>query len=155
MHNAVRNAVSRLLDTGLADEDSIQGCTSAEIERIESELGVELPPCYKDFLLAMGRSAGEFMVGTDYSIDKLPKFRTWAEHCMASNKVTFRLPQAAVVFASHQGYSFLYFDADGGLDPPVLMYTEAQPGLTQIATSFSEWLKMAVEDDIEACGGKA
>ena len=50
----------------------------------------------------------------------------------------------------HQGYTFLFFDAESQDDPPVWMFTEGDQQPKQIAPSFSEWLFVALEDDIEA-----
>ena len=150
MHDCVKQVVARLMETGLATASTLQGCSNEEIESLEAKLSIRLPTCYKDFLSIMGRCAGKFMVGTDYSFDKLPGFREAAERMMTENNVTSKMPDTAFVFVSHQGYTFLFFDICSSNDPPVFMYTENESEPKQIADTFSGWLKSAVDDDIEA-----
>jgi len=150
MHESVKYAVDRLTQTGLTDSDTLVGCSREAIGELQTKLNVQLPASYIDFLQSMGRMAGEFMVGTDYSIDRLVSFRDAAEKLFRAKGLSFA--ESEFVFASHQGYTFLYFNTACGEDPPVLMLTESESLPTQIAQSFSEWLRMAVEDDIEAYG---
>ena len=71
MPNTLKKVLNRLLQAGLADESAVEGCTEAEIAAIESHYGIRLPGAYRDFLSIMGKSAGSFLVGTDYSFSKL------------------------------------------------------------------------------------
>jgi hypothetical protein len=149
---AVNTARSKLLEAGLARPDSFKGCTEKEINSVEGRFSLRLPQCYRDFLAVMGRAAGEFLVGTDYSFPKVLDFHKDAEGLLRTSGSDFKLPPTAFVFMFHQGYTFLFFDChDDPDDPPVFMFTEAEKEPRKISDSFSAWLLSAVEDDIAAC----
>jgi hypothetical protein len=148
----VNTARSKLLEARLAGPDSFKGCTEEEINSVEGRFSLRLPQCYRDFLAVMGRAAGEFLVGTDYSFPKMLDFRKDAEELLRTSGSDFELPSAAFVFMFHQGYTFLFFDChDDPDDPPVFMFTEAEKEPCKVSDSFSTWLLTAVEDDIAAC----
>jgi hypothetical protein len=148
---AVKTAKSKLLEAGLAGPNSFEGCTEEEIQCLEARFSLHLPKCYRDFLVVMGRAAGKFLVGTDYSFPKMLDFRKEAEGLLRTSQSNFKLSPTAFVFMFHQGYTFLFFDCHGDPDdPPVLMFTEAENEPREVANSFSSWLLTAVEDDIAA-----
>ena len=103
---AVETAKNKLLEGGLARSDSFRGCTAGEIESLERRFSLRLPQCYRDFLAIMGRAAGEFLVGTDYSFPKMFEFRKDAEEILRTSHSDFKLPSTAFVFMFHQGYHF-------------------------------------------------
>jgi hypothetical protein len=145
----VTEAKSRLQDAGLARPDSFQGCTEQEINALDGRFCVSLPECYRDFLATMGRSAGEFLVGTDYAFPHLLEFRTRAERLLKSSQSNFALSPTTFVFAFHQGYTFLFFHCDGEHDdPPVFLFTEEEAQPRKVSDSFAAWLRAAVDDDI-------
>ena len=146
-HSAIEIARKELLNAGLAQASSFVGCTEEEINSLERTFALCLPRCYREFLALMGRSAGEFMEGTDYSFPGLLVFRKDAERLLHSGQSEFRLATPAFVFAFHQGYTFLFFDSEIN-DPPVLMFTESAKKPTKISNSFSDWLLNAVQEDI-------
>jgi hypothetical protein len=148
---ALETAKRKLLDAGLAGPNSFAGCTEEEVQSIEARFSIRLPKCYRDFLVVMGRTAGEFLVGTDYSFPKMLEFRKGAEELIQTCQSNFKLSSTAFVFMFHQGYTFLFFDCHGDPDdPPVLMFTETGNEPREVANSFSSWLLVAVEDDIVA-----
>jgi hypothetical protein len=148
---AVETAKSKLLEGGLVGLDSFKGCTEEEITSLESRFSLCLPQCYRDFLAVMGRTAGKFLVGTDYSFPKLLEFRKDAEGLLRTSQSDFKLRSTAFVFMFHQGYTFLYFDCHANpYDPPVFMFTEAEKEPRKVSDTFSAWLLAAVEDDIAA-----
>ncbi|HKI33759.1 MAG TPA: SMI1/KNR4 family protein [Gemmataceae bacterium] len=152
---AVNTATSKLVQTGLAGPDSFQGCMGEEVKSLEGQFSLRLPQCYRDFLSVMGRAAGEFLLGTDYSFPKMLGFRKDAEGLLQTSQSNFKLPPTAFVFMFHQGYTVLFFDChDDPDDPPVFMFTEAEKEPRKIADSFSAWLLIAVEDDIAASRGR-
>jgi SMI1-KNR4 cell-wall len=114
-----------------------------EVEALERQLGVVFPEAYKAFLLILGRDGGPDFVGSDCTIGEVPTLREGAERLLRAQGSPFRLPEQAVVFLMHQGYSFLFFVADGTVeDPPVFAYLEGDPGPIQKAESFSAWLAL-------------
>ena len=148
---ALDTARSKLMDAGLAGPHSFKGCTEQQIKSIEDKLSLRLPRCYRDFLSVMGREAGEFLVGTDYSFPKVLDFRSEAENLLRTTPSNFLLAQDLFVFMFHQGYTFLFFNChDDSDDPPVFMFTEADKEPSRVSDSFSAWLLIAVADDIAA-----
>ena len=148
---AVKTATSKLLKAKLAAPGSFQGCAEEETQSLERRFLLRLPPCYQDFLAVMGRAAGDFLVGTDYSFPGILEFRQSAEELLRTSQSGFELPPSAFVFLFDQGYTFLFFDCqDGPEGPPVFMFTGAEKSPRQVSDSFSVWLLAAVEDDIAA-----
>jgi hypothetical protein len=150
---AVKTAQSNLVESGLAMADSFKGCTEDEIKSLERRFSLRLPQCYRHFLAVMGREAGRFLVGTDYSFSWMLRFdfRKAAEKLLQTSQSDFKLPPTAFVFLFHQGYTFLFFDCHNDPDdPPVFMFTEEEKEPRKVSDSFSVWLLTAVEDDIAA-----
>ncbi|HYO68811.1 MAG TPA: hypothetical protein VEU33_22290 [Archangium sp.] len=55
--------------------DEIKGCTSAEVEVLQSSLGEPLPASYAEFLRSMGQHAGGLApFEADYRLDTLLRF---------------------------------------------------------------------------------
>jgi hypothetical protein len=149
MGDAIRDAVSRLVHGGLAKQDEILGCSSAEIDEIEdSSPGVRLPSVYRAFLESMGRSAGQFMRGTDLFYPEILGLRKIAEALLRECAVAWRLERQHFVFCSHQGYQFLFFDCTRGEDPPVWLFLEGETAPREVFPRFSEWLRRCVQDEL-------
>ncbi|HMB55426.1 MAG TPA: SMI1/KNR4 family protein [Thermoanaerobaculia bacterium] len=146
---AVDEALARLVESGLVPVDGLAGCSEEEIGRFESALGAPLPAAYRRFLARAGRSAGDFMVGSDLHYPGLLKLRAAADELLEDDGTPFRLGPHQVVFLMHQGYQFLFLDDAGGDDPAVHHYLEGEEP-NRVCNSFSEWLRIAVEDEIEA-----
>lgn len=149
--NRIQIAVRRLSQSGLASPSELCGCTNEEIANLESQSSVNLPSTFRTFLSLMGKRAGEFLVGTDWTFSQLPELKERAqgllEECGLKTAV---LPATAFVFAMHQGYQFLFFDSVAGDDPPVFLFLEGEDGPQQVFSSFSQWLLQCVDDEIEA-----
>lgn len=147
----IEAAKTKLIQSGLAEIDTTIGCSEQEIASVEEAFSLSLPKEYRDFLRMMGREAGKFLVGTDYSFPTLLEFREDAERLLIENHADFGLSLTNFVFMFHQGYTFLFFDCKNGSDdPPVFLYTESEAAVRQVGESFSEWLNVAIEDDIVA-----
>ena len=57
---------------------------------------------------------------------------------MAETDPALVLPPEAVVFLSHQGYTFVYFPATGGFDGPMMQWTEMEREAREVALTFGE-----------------
>jgi hypothetical protein len=101
----------------------------------------------------MGRSAGEFLVGTDFLFPDVLTLRGQAEGLLRECAAPLVLDPADFVFAMHQGYQFLFFRCDGSDDPPVFHYQDGD-SFTRVADRFSAWLAYCVVDESEATGSK-
>lgn len=100
-------------------------CTLAEVTELEKKFQVVLPHEYKEFLLIMGKGAGEYMLGSSCFYEDLFNLHEWAREIMAENDLP-ELPSKAFVFWMHQGYMFTYFIANGDPNPKVYFYTEGK-----------------------------
>jgi hypothetical protein len=153
----VETAQHRLMETGLTFEGPFKGCSEQEILSIERRFGVQLPTCYRDFLMVMGRRAGAFLVGSDYSFPRVFEFRNGAEALLRRCLPEFELSPTAFVFFSHPGYSYgsySWFNCHAHADDaPVFLYTDAYAELEPtrlVSPSFSAWLLSMVEYEIAA-----
>src|SRR5262245_26746697 len=149
---AIRAAQKRLIRAGFAGKRDFIGCTQQEIQSLEEHFRVTLPKCYMDFLSEMGRSAGPvFLVGSSYRFPSVLEYRADAVELLKKCEPEFTLPATAFVFFHHQGYSYLWFNCNSrDDDPPVIMFTELEKQPRQVGESFTDWLLLAVDDDIVA-----
>ena len=143
-------ALARLAAAGLLPGSRPSGCTADEIAEIEARCGIALPLSYRRFLAAMGRSAGDFLVGTDFTYPPLLDLRPQADRLLVECSAKIALNEADFVFTLHQGYQFLFFRCGLSDDPPVFYYEEGALGFVQVAGSFSAWLIGCVDDEVAA-----
>lgn len=142
------NAVVNILcDRGVANDRDVLGCTDAEIAEVEKDVGVSLPAAYREFLHRMGRSAGNFYVGTDLFYPQILGATLAAHELVAEVKTGIVLPHGALVIAMHQGYQFLFIDADEGDDPPVHYYMENSGSFVKKANSLSQYFLDVAHDE--------
>ena len=99
------------------------GCSNKEIAKIEDLYGIELPQTYKDYLLAMGKSADDYMKGSSVFYDEIFDLKDGSSRLLQENDFK-SLPENAFVFWMHQGYQFAFFYLNEGDDPPVYFYYE-------------------------------
>lgn len=151
MNTAFMNDVTmKLLQSGLATNANLQGCSASEIGSIEAASKVALPPAYKEFLRTIGKNAGEFLTGEDVFYPDILDLRQAADELLVESRAGFALPETAFVFLMHQGYQFMFFDAAGGGDDPAIFhYVEKQAKPAEVFSHFSEWLKAVLDDEIE------
>lgn len=150
MPESVDSAIAKLTAEGLVAAGKLRGCTEEDIARIETSFGFKLPSTYRELLAVMGRSAGEFLVGTDWLFPAVLTLRDQAERLLRECKAQVALDQADFVFAVHQGYQFLFFRMGKTDDPEVFLYEECEESFKRVANSFSEWFAGCVEDEIAA-----
>ena len=96
----------------------------------------------------MGHRAGDFLVGTNWTHRDLSDLRSAGEELIGEAATAYRLPTDAFVFAMHQGYSFLFFRVESD-DPPVWLYVEYDKEPTEVAASFSRWLRDTVAEHLQ------
>ena len=147
MPDEVDEVIGQLAVGGVVAPASVRGCSDADIVALENELGVTLPRTYRSFLAKMGKSAGDFLCGTDFLYPDLP-LRRYAEDLLSDSEEPLALEPDDFVFAMHQGYSFLFFRCGISDDPPVFLYDENKPSFERVAYSFSSWLASAARDEI-------
>jgi hypothetical protein len=117
------------------------GYPEEEIALAEHRLGVSFPAVFRQFLLLMGRQRGELLVGSDLAgLEDFEEFRAEAVQLMAESGADVPLPANAVVFLSHQGYTFAFLIADGSFDSAVHQYTEGDRQASVVAPGFAAFL---------------
>lgn len=146
----VSAAVERIREGGLAREGSLAGLREEEIREVARRQGVaRLPAAYGRFLSRLGRSAGDFLRGSDVLYPDLLPLKDYARQLLEEDEADLVLGPEHFVFLMHQGYQFLYFDAAESEDPAVYLYLEGEGEPSQVAGSFTAWLATAVEEEIE------
>jgi|GEM_PF-1206529 len=105
-------------------KEKLRPCDDYEISSFELKCNITLPLIYKKFLLTLGKSAGDYMMGSSAFFDDLPLWESTKELIEENNLPP--LPPDAFPFWMHQGYMAAYFKVTEGDDPPVYLYTEGK-----------------------------
>jgi len=112
------------------------GWSDREISSAEAELGIAFPTVFRQYLLEMGKSNGDLFCGSECAeIDEFEKYQMTALRMLDPD---LSLPRHAVVFMTHQGYTFLYFEAKGGFDAPIMQWIERERAPKQVSPGFCE-----------------
>lgn len=115
------------------------GYPEAEVTAAEVRLGVRFPDVFRQYLLDMGRSPGDLFRGSNLAGPaEFEPFRADALALLAETDPALTLPPEAVVFLSHQGYTFVYLPAVGGFDAPPMQWTETHREPRRVADGFAE-----------------
>jgi hypothetical protein len=127
--------------------NKIMPCTEQDIETLQKQLNCTLPLAYKEFLLWMGRGAGQFMTGSLFFYDDLEDMQLLATEMLEEDEFPQLLPTDAFVVWAHQGYQFTFFRLNEGDNPPIYYYREMQPEKTfpQTDKCFSDYLTTEIE----------
>ena len=147
MNSMVKDAYARIMQTGKLREGGVVGCSEEEIAQIEHHFGHRLPETYRSFLRLMGKKAGNCFVGTDMFFDKLRVLKEYASDLLAEGNSGLELKENDFVFSVHQGYQFLFFEANEDQpDPAICYYSEGMFSFEEKYSSFSTYLLSAIED---------
>ena len=133
---------------GMLDAHKLLPCDEGEVCALEQKFHRSLPRAYKEFLLTMGKGAGDLLAGSDFSYRQLDRLQEVAAEMLAEDKFPLKLPEDAFVFFMHQGYHFNFFRTSEGDDPPIYRYLEETDLETfPLAYShFTDFLLQRVED---------
>ncbi|ALX96041.1 hypothetical protein AV650_21950 [Serratia fonticola] len=121
----VENIISKLVCNNLINQHSLIGCSTHEVEELESFLGYTLPFEYKEFLRILGKGAGSLFQGTDIYYPRVLELKSEAEELISEMNLNKHLPDNAFVFCMHQGYECNYF-LIGEPDPTIFQFYEGQ-----------------------------
>jgi SMI1-KNR4 cell-wall len=127
-------------------------CTLEEIEELERWRGHRFPEVYREFLLWMGHSGGDFLAGSDCFYTSLKDLQSAAQELLEEDTFPGRLPDNAFVFFMHQGYQFDFFYLNDEVDPPVHWYLEEIPvrtSFSQLCPHFSDFVLKEMEGHIK------
>ena len=123
-------------------------CTDEEILLIEQQFHLSLPTAYKEFLLTMGKGAGDLLVGSEFLYKDLPGLQEVAHEMLAEDAFPQNLPEDAFVFFMHQGYQFNFFRTSEGDNPPVYRYFEGKDkeAFPLIYPHYTDFLLIELKD---------
>jgi hypothetical protein len=104
------------------------------------------PSVYGEFLRQMGHARGALFAGSEIEPRRLLLYRHTAEEIIEDCGVERFLDADSVVFMTHQGYSFCYFQSPSAsaFDAPVFRYVECEDAPKQVAPGFAEFLDAEV-----------
>lgn len=152
--------IDRMFCSQIATLESLQGCTSHEIEMLEDEYEIVLPHTYKVFLTRMGHARGNLGTYLDFSYDDallLTKRERalWdrlesEQASIGSEYLRPDFPDDGLIFCVMYGLpEYWLIRCDGGDDSPVLRFDyENEPvEFTQTNDSFLDFLTTIVADD--------
>lgn len=139
-----------------ARRSSFFGVADAKIDAAEREMGIKFPGTLRTYFQRMGTEAGDLFRGSDRArLTDLLAFRLEANALVQACGAD-PLPETAIVFLFHQGYSFsyqlgvAYGAADTAPDDgPVFTYVEGDPAPRQAAPSLMAFLEAEVEQHEE------
>lgn len=115
------------------------GYSEPEVADAEARLGVQFPAVFREYLREMAKSPGELFRGSHVAtITEFEEFRADALALLVETDPALSLPHKAVVFLSHQGYTFVYLLAVGGFDGPPMQWTETKREPQQVAATFAD-----------------
>ncbi|MBZ0296724.1 MAG: SMI1/KNR4 family protein, partial [Anaerolineae bacterium] len=147
-----RDTPRALAEAYQAERKQFVGFAADAIEALEHQLGVHFPPLFRAYLEAMGVEHGMLFWGSDSNPADFSLYRRQAEAILTDDGVTSLLTNRSVVFLLHQGFAFLYFDADAADDAPVWKYVEGDEHPQAIAPSFRQFIEdtlLVFEDENE------
>lgn len=148
MSDYVDELIEMLVKDGEVAREDIEPCTPEEIAEIEKVFAVKLPETYKMFLAKMGRYAGDFFCSTSFFYPEILDIRESSKELIKVRHSPFRLKKVHFVFINHQGAQFMFFDTTAGDDPPIYDFKMADITYRQVNDSFSNWLRLRVEEHI-------
>src|SRR5688572_12766779 len=100
-----------LIQRGMANPETITGCTPEEIDEVRQDQGVEqLPAQYEDFLRVMGRQAGKLLVGTDFFYPQILELGQDGRELLAENDAEDLMAPDCLVIGMHQGYEMYWME---------------------------------------------
>ena len=136
-----RNTPQHLIEQHYRRLTNFIGYSEEEVALAENRLSVLFPAVFREFLLEMAKSPGDLFRGSNLAgITEFEQFRVDALELMAETDPTLTLPPEAVVFLSHQGYTFFYLLARGGFDASPIQWTETHLEPRIVAGTFKEMI---------------
>lgn len=135
----------RLIASGIARPEDIEGCSQDEISMLESRFG-PLPQSYRTVLAAIGHRAGHLVDDHAHWIyaDQLARINKQALRVLdeyAEGEFDPDIPENAMFIGAHYGGNPVFIIAEGGDDGPVWQLDYANGRVRQIHASVWDWLE--------------
>lgn len=150
MSNAIIKLKNKLIDCGLATEETIIGCSEDEITLLQENENIKrFPKMYHEFLRLMGEETGKFMPYTNQKLYQLFDERYWTNHELRLLNIKFQLSEYDFVFMYiPEGYAFWYFNTkDQNDDPPVYEYREDDEESKLISERLTDFLHKLADEE--------
>lgn len=145
--------LARLAASKVATTQDLQGCTAAEIARLEARYRLRLPASYQRYLELMGHRSGRLFTSDHMAVfypdvlemtDDVYARRIRAgeneESGDARAPVGFSLPSNALLIAGRLGEQWLFIRCAGQTDSPVWYFGEHDWTIKQVHASVLDWL---------------
>lgn len=147
----VDELIATAVRVGLCSARPLRGCSRAEIENLERDVGGALPSGYRRFLELGGHESGLLFRWDhfDVSFAHVAKL-TQQERTRRSRDRHPQLPGDAFIICSRLGEQFELIRTEMGDESPVWYYSESAPSPIVEYPSFLEWLRANLEGAIEA-----
>jgi hypothetical protein len=124
--DTVEGLAELLVSYGMAGPGTVLPCTSEEVEEVRRAQGVErLPAQYTEFLLTMGRRAGELLRGTDFFYPGVVEFARDMREMIVENAAGHLVRPGSVFVGMHQGYQLFWLEP-GDPSGPLYWYNEGE-----------------------------
>jgi hypothetical protein len=145
--------LARMAETGVATSEMLEGCTPAEIRRLERRYGVTLPATYRRFLAVMGRRSGRLFTH-DWVTANYPNIagETADLRAQLADAGGYELSADAVVVLARDAEQYNFIRCDRPDDSPVwaidLGAVRVRP--RQFRVSVVGWLRAWAGEAAEA-----
>jgi hypothetical protein len=143
-----------MVSSGVVAPTELEGCTAAEIRRVERKYGIRLPATYRRFLEVMGRNSGRLFTHdwVEAGYPDILKARAQLQETLAETGAKFELPSDALVILARDGEQFNYIRCDRPDDSAVwaidLGALRVRP--RHFRTSVLGWLRAWAREAAEA-----
>jgi hypothetical protein len=116
-----------------------EGVSSNDVARFEQNEGIELPKCYREYLMFMGNDKAGTLRGSDVFFDNLESNRSVLDDLAKANNFTINSIDQ-IVFFTHQGYIAGWFKKNTVDDDPECYFFSEGTG--EFSTMcFTDFLK--------------
>ncbi|GAB0154998.1 hypothetical protein CHRYSEOSP005_02580 [Chryseobacterium sp. Alg-005] len=140
-------------DNSSINNESNEGITREQIEKMESFAQNKFPDSYREFLYLGGESNNVIQFSESSSFSIYENLRSSVERVLSDNQ--FKMEKDFWVISSLDGgEQFHFFFFDEGDNPPVYYYcsyldewenSESKPGYKKINNSFSEYIEKKIK----------
>jgi hypothetical protein len=114
MPETMAELVDYLISVNMATRDTILPCSPAEVEEVRQTQGVDqLPPQYEQFLLTMGRRAGDLLRGTDFFYPAIVELADEMRELVVENNCTHLVKPDSTLIGHHQGVELYWMEPSG------------------------------------------
>ncbi|MBL0189636.1 MAG: SMI1/KNR4 family protein [Candidatus Obscuribacter sp.] len=107
-NNWVDNLAARLVETGIATMETINGCSEEELLNIEKFYSLKLPEAYKDYMRKFGKASGDFLRECGIYYPSVLRNRRRAT-TLLNNNTDYKLKRSDFVFITRYGCQFYFF----------------------------------------------